>query len=248
MVRPWLACVLAALCAAQVLSPEGAITRGRIGRKQLALVFTGHEYAEGGDVIVDALARRGIKASFFLTGDFLRAPAFRPLVKRLVQDGHYIGPHSDKHLLYCDWATRKTLVSREAFRADLEANAREIAGIGAARGGVRYFLPAYEWCNREIVGWAREMGFETVNFTAGTRSNADYTEDAAPNHVSSATIFKSILDAEAADPNGLDGFLLLLHLGAGPRRTDKLHARFAELLDAIAARGYTFVRIDELLR
>ncbi len=248
MVRPWIACLLAVVGSVQTLSPEGAVTRGRLGRRQLALVFTGHEYAEGGDVILDALARRNVKASFFLTGDFLRTPAFRPLVKRLVHDGHDIGPHSDKHLLYCDWTGRKTLVSRAEFRADLEANVREIERIGGAGDRVRYFLPAYEWCNREIVGWARDMGFETVNFTPGTRSNADYTEDAAANHVSSAVIVKSILDAEAADPHGLDGFLLLLHLGAGPRRTDKLHARFAELLDAIAARGYRFVRLDDLLR
>ena len=63
----------------------------------------------------------------------------------------------------------------------------------------------------------------------------------------SAEIVSSILRAEAADAHGLDGFLLLLHVGAGPRRTDKLHPRFAALLDALAVRGYRFVRVAELL-
>lgn len=247
MVR-WLAFALAGLLGAQSLSPDGAIVRGPVGRKHLALVFTGHEYAEGGEAILDALTRRRAKASFFLTGDFLRNPAFRPLVDRLVREGHYLGPHSDRHLLYCDWTDRKTLVSRDAFRADLDANAREILARGfEAPSTARYFLPAYEWCNREIVSWARDLGFTTVNMTAGTRANADYTEDGAANHVSSRAIVESILRRDASDPAGLDGFLLLMHVGAGPRRTDKLHVRLAELLDTLGTRGYRFVRIDELL-
>jgi len=46
----------------------------------------------------------------------------------------------------------------------------------------------------------------------------------------------------------LNGFILLLHLGAGPGRADKFHARVGELLDDLARRGYEFVRVDELLR
>ncbi|MEI9960681.1 MAG: glycoside hydrolase family 9 protein [Limisphaerales bacterium] len=45
----------------------------------------------------------------------------------------------------------------------------------------------------------------------------------------------------------MNGFILLLHIGSGPERTDKFPARFGELLDALAAKGYQFVRVDELL-
>ena len=81
----------------------------------------------------------------------------------------------------------------------------------------------------------------------GTRSNADYTEDASPNFVSSGAIFESIIRRERQDPDGLSGFLLLLHIGAGPRRTDPFHTRFGALLDDLAGKGYRFVRVDELL-
>jgi peptidoglycan/xylan/chitin deacetylase (PgdA/CDA1 family) len=91
------------------------------------------------------------------------------------------------------------------------------------------------------------MGLLTVNFTPGTRSNADYMEDGDPHFVSSAEIAASILRAEAADPDGLAGFLLLLHVGAGPRRTDKMHDRLPGLLDVLSGRGYRFVRVDALL-
>ncbi len=229
------------------LSSDGAVIRGSLDRKAIALVFTGHEFAEGGDAILAALAAHRARASFFLTGDFLRRPDFAPLVRRIVSAGHYLGPHSDKHLLYCDWTSKSTLVTRDAFRADLDANLREIGRFGRARAEVRYFLPAYEWCNRDVVRWAREMSVTTVNMTPGTRSNADYMEDGDPKFVGSDEIAASIVRAEASDPHGLSGFLLLMHVGAGPRRTDKMHDHLGPLLDTLAAKGYRFVRVDELL-
>jgi endoglucanase len=246
------ACLLVAVAAAAQppaleRSSDGAVVRGRRDVKVLALVFTGHEFGEGGTTILDALAARRARASFFLTGDFLRRPDFEPLVRRIVEDGHYLGPHSDKHLLYCDWtAAKKTLVTREQFETDLERNVAAIERFGVPADRIRYFLPAYEWCNREIVAWAGSLGFETINFTPGTRSNADYMEDADAKFVSSPAIEESILRAEQSQPGGLGGFLLLLHVGAGPRRTDKMHARLGGLLDRLAARGYRFVRIDEI--
>ncbi len=150
------------------------------------------------------------------------------------------------HLLYCEWtADRKTLASKEHFRADLLANLEKIERLGAGRP--RYFLPPYEHYNQEIAQWSSELGMQLVDFTPGTRSNADYTEDRAPNFVPSRAIFDSVLRREREDPHGLNGFLLLLHVGAGPGRTDKFHARFGALLDELAGRGYRFVRVEELL-
>ena len=54
---------------------HGGIVRGSTVARRIALEFAGHEFAEGGSVILDELARRGARASFFLTGDFLRTPA-----------------------------------------------------------------------------------------------------------------------------------------------------------------------------
>jgi peptidoglycan/xylan/chitin deacetylase (PgdA/CDA1 family) len=225
---------------------EGAIVRGPRDSRRLALVFTGHEFGEGGETILDELRKHRAKASFFLTGDFLADPIFQPIVRRIVQDGHYLGPHSDKHLLYCEWDSgKKTLVSKETFVTDLRANFAKIARFGVDRP--RYFLPPYEHFNKDIAAWSTELGVRLVNFTPGTRSNADYTEDGASNFVSSRAIFESIVQRERADPDGLNGFLLLMHIGAGPRRTDRFHARFGELLDHLAGKGYQFVRVDALL-
>ena len=238
---------LAALAsAADQTERAGAIVRGSLRERRLALVFTGHEFAEGGETILDELARHRARATFFLTGDFLDDPRFRPLVRRIVAEGHGLGPHSDKHLLYCDWsAARRTRVSKELFRADLLANLAKIEGLGAGRPS--YFLPPYEHSNEEIARWSAEVGLRLVNFTPGTRSNADYTEDRSKSFVPSRAIFESVLRREREDPHGLNGFLLLLHVGAGPGRTDPFHARFGALLDELAGKGYRFVRLEELL-
>ena len=238
----------AATNAAGCLLADGGIIRGPVGEKRIALVFTGHSFAEGGEIILNALARHDARASFFLTGDFLTNRQFAPLVRRMVAAGNYVGPHSDKHLLYCDQdRPEKTLVTRAAFYADLAENLEKLARCGVNRAEARYFLPPFEQFNGDIVRWSAERGLTVVNFTPGTRANADYTGEADKNFVSSQRIFESIVQREREDPQGLNGFILLLHLGSGPGRTDKFANRFGELLDFLAGRGYAFVRVDELL-
>lgn len=228
---------------------DGGLIRGPTKQKRLALVFTGHEYAEGGATILDELAKHQARASFFFTGGFLTNTNFAPIISRVVAEGHYLGPHSDQHLLYCSWGeSRRTLVSEEEFVNDLLANAARIPSRRPEeRRFNRYFLPAFEHYNREIADWSRRQRWTLLNYTPGTRSNADYTGEADTNFVSSQAIFDSIVKREREDPHGLNGFLLLLHVGSGPGRADKFHTRFGELLDHLAGQGYQFIGVDQLL-
>ncbi len=227
---------------------EGALIRASPGpgRRSLSLVFTGGDFADGGPHIRETLKSRGIKAGFFFTGDFYRRPDNAGLIRGLAEDGHYLGPHSDKHLLYCAWEDRnKLLVTREQFLADLRANEEAMTPFGPPAGRARCFIPPYEWANAAIARWTREAGAVLFNFTPGTGSNADYTTPDMPAYASSAKIFDGIVSREARDPRGLDGFFLLLHVGTHPDRTDKFYFRLGELLDILTSRGYSFIRIDE---
>jgi endoglucanase len=227
---------------------DGAVVRGSRFTRQLALVFTGHEFAEGTEAILEALTLHDAKASFFLTGDFLRNTEFAPLVRRMLAEGHYVGPHSDRHRLYCAWTPdRRTLVTRAEFEADLDGNLRELERFGVTRVQARFFLPAYEHHNRDISDWTHMMGMTLANLSPGTRSAADYTIEKDRNFVSSQAILDSILRCESEDPAGLSGFLLLMHLGAGPERADKMHLRLPELLSRLKEQDYAFERIDRLL-
>ena len=228
---------------------HGGVIRGDIAKKEIALVFTGHEFADGGALVRDVLKKVGIRASFFFTGDFYRNPANSSLIKALRVDGHTLGPHSDKHLLYCSWENRdELLVTKEQFTSDIQRNYEAIGAFGVAKENAPYFIPPYEWYNAAIVGWAKELGLVLFNFTPGTLSNADYTTPDMANYRSSARIHQSILDCENSDPHGLNGFVLLVHIGTHPDRTDKFYRRLDGLLTELEGLGYRFVRIDELIK
>jgi peptidoglycan/xylan/chitin deacetylase (PgdA/CDA1 family) len=230
------------------LCDHGGIVRGDTSARRMSLVFTGGSFADGGAHIREVLRKEKVKASFFFTGDFYRTPEFADLIRGLVTDGHYLGAHSDRHLLYCDWNDRqKTLVTREEFRADLLANYREIERFGIGREKARFFIPPYEWYNRDIAAWCRELGLTLFNFTPGTSSNADYTTPSMPEYKSSREIYDHILAYEKKDPNGLNGFILLIHIGTDPERTDKFYLMLGDLIRDLKGKGYALVRIDELL-
>jgi len=226
----------------------GGIVRGPREEKRLSLIFTGGEYGEGFKDVLDQLAEKNVKGGFFFTGAFLEQDALRPLVQRAVREGHYIGPHSHAHLLYCPWEDRSiTLVHCEEFKDDLEMNLEELAVFGRTKEEMRFWIPPYEWYNDQISAWSREMGMRLFNFTPGTLSHADYTTEDMKNYRSSDVIWKSIFDYESTKEDGLNGWIMLIHVGAGEKRRDKFYARLGALIEELRGRGYDFARIDDLL-
>src|SRR5688500_15609682 len=79
---------------------QGAIVRGDSTQKELAIIFTADEFGEGLPAIITQLKAQNIKGGFFFTGRLYRNPQFHSAVQELQRDGHYLGPHSDNHLLY----------------------------------------------------------------------------------------------------------------------------------------------------
>lgn len=230
---------------------HGGIIRGDSTKKNIALVFSGHEFADGGNLIANTLKKKKTKATFFFTGDFYRNNGFKDLIRQLNYDDHQLGPHSDKHLLYCDWNKRDSLlVSAVDFAYDLHFN---IATMDEFELGSyhpykqKYFLPPYEWYNDSISAWTKEMSLQLINFTPGTLSNADYTTPDEKNYRSSDEIYQSIMTYEQTKPAGLNGFILLLHIGTDPKRTDKFYHRLPQLIKYLKAKGYHFQTVKELL-
>jgi peptidoglycan/xylan/chitin deacetylase (PgdA/CDA1 family) len=229
-----------------VRDAEGAVIRGDLSKPRLSLIFTGDKFGESALPILDALAERKIPGGFFLTGAFLEQKSLRPAVKRMVAAGHYVGPHSAGHLLYADWDDRKkSLVAERQFKDDLRTNLAQLAKAGAPPIENTLFVPPYEWYNAEQVAWSRELGVGLINFTPGSGSNRDYAREGDRVFVPSQKILEDILAYEQNDPHGLNGFLLLLHLGSG--RQDPFHPQLGKLCDELRRRGYEFVRVDELL-
>lgn len=235
--------------AGQLEHDHGGIVRARRDVKELALVFTGHEFADGGGVIAAALRRHNVKAAFFFTGDFYRTPEFSPLVHALKKDGHYLGAHSDKHLLYVSWENRDSLlVNKETFSEDLNTNYAEMRKFGIGKNDALYFIPPFEWYNSTVSEWARESGLQLLTFTPGVLSHADWTYPAlGKQYRSSDTIVHHLLQFEETAAHGLNGFIVLMHVGADPGRTDKLYRRLDMLLATLKKRGYRLERLDRML-
>ncbi len=227
---------------------HGAIIRGDSTKKDIALVFTGDEFGDGDAVITKTLKKEKVKASFFLTGNFYRNPSFREIIQGLKKDGHYLGSHSDKHLLYCDWNNRDSLlVTKKQFINDLTQGYAELKMFGINKSEALYFLPPYEWYNDSITIWTKEFGLQLINYTPGTRSNADYTYPALNNYQSSDAIYKSIINYEGSHRSGLNGFILLVHIGTDPARTDKFYNRLTELIRYLKGKKYSFQTVNQLL-
>ncbi len=227
----------------------GGIERFDTTQKVVFLTFTGGDFGEGTKIIRNSLHREQVPASFFFTGDFYRLKSNRRTIRKLIKDGHYLGAHSDQHLLYVAWENRDSLlISKEVFMSDLLRNYAEMENFGLNRQGSPFFMPPFEWYNDSISKWTNEFGCQLINFTPGTRSNADYTTpDMGSRYVDSATIMQSIFEYEDKSGTGLNGFILLLHVGTDPKRTDKFYHRLPELLYHLDESGYRFLSLKSVL-
>lgn len=227
---------------------DGGIVQTDKTKKQISLVFTGNEYADGAKKIRKALLKNKVKASFFFTGNFLRKRKFKSFVKAFKKDGHFIGAHSDQHLQYCQFENRNSLlVDKALFMGDLKDNYAELAKFDVQKADAPFFIPPYEMYNDSISQWCKEAGVILVNFTPGTRSNADYTiPEMREKYFSSEEIYASIMAVESKET--LNGHILLFHIGTDPRRTDKFYTRISELIAELKNKGYEFTDLRKTIQ
>ena len=222
----------------------GTIVRVNPDKKVVYLCFTADENFNGAEKILQTLKKRKVKGNFFLTGNCLRYKPNQDVVRRIVDEGHYVGGHSDKHVLYCDWgAERPNLMSADSIISDLKANYAELAKFGVNREDARWFLPPYEHYNAFSVGILESMGVRVVNYTPGIGTPADYTTPDMPNYKKAQTLIDGLWKFEKE--KGLDGALLLIHPGIHPDRPDseRLYNRLDEIIRYLKKKGYRFDRL-----
>ncbi len=226
---------------ADVVDSYGAIIRRDPAQKEIYLLFAADEYGEGFPFILKTLAKHKVKASFFLTGKFLENKQFSKIPGQLIKQGHYVGPHSDSHLLYNDWTKRdSTLVDREAFMNDVTNNYKKLYAHGVKASENRFFLPPFEWYNGSVCQWASELGITTIGLTPGVGTNADYTIPSMANYKTSEQLLERLFQFEASHPNGLNGALVLIHPGTHLDREDKFYRSLDEVISKLKSKGYWF--------
>ena len=225
---------------------EGAIVRADRSKKSIHLVFTGSEYGEGGDFIRRILKLNNAKASFFFTGDFYRNPDFAGLVYGLKSDGHYVGAHFDKDTSLISSANSDSvIITKEEFIAGLKANFAEMEKFGIKKDAAKLIFPPHELYNKKISNWCKELGLQLICNTTGMWTESDITVPGMPNYISSDEIYTRIMQFEKNNIDGLNGSILLMHIGTNPERQDKLYRKLIKLITDLKKKGYSFTLIDD---
>jgi peptidoglycan/xylan/chitin deacetylase (PgdA/CDA1 family) len=228
--------------AAEGVPPD--LTRGPTDRPQVLVSFDGGSSDRGAAQILDALASRGIRTTVFLTGEFIRR--YPELVRRIAQDGHEVGNHTDTHPHLTTFAAEGRQVTRpgvdRAFLAgELMRTARLYRDVTGRTMAPLWRAPFGEH-NPQIRRWAAEQGYWHVGWTGGHGGldGLDWISDPrARGYQSADTLLKRLVRRAE------NGGIVLLHLGSD--RSEPVAERIDILLDGLRARRFEFVRASDFL-
>ena len=172
-------------------------------------------------LILDALKKHGVKATFFLVGNYFETQP--DLVKRMVEEGHTVGNHTYSH------PDMSAIAEESAFREELEKNAKLYQDIIGEEMPKLYRPPQGKFCESNLQ-MAKELGYHTVFWSL---AYVDWYENDQPSHDEA---FNKLL------PRVHPGAVVLLH---STSRTN------GEILDELLTKweemGYTFGNLESLL-
>lgn len=216
---------------------DGGIIRTDTTKKHITLIFTAADKRDGEKAIMKTLRREGVRGFFFFTGEFFEK--FPDTVQKLVRAGHYVGSHSYGHLLYMPWGRRDSmLVTKEEFGEDIVKSYAMLREAGID-GSLKLFVPPYEYYNAEVASRAAQYGLHLINYTPGTGTNGDYMTPDMKGYRSSREIYEKVMKIE--EERGLNGYILLVHFGTDPARTDKFYDKYlGKMIRDLKKRGYEF--------
>lgn len=197
-----------------------AVWRGRSGRPEVALTYDDGPDPDSTPALLDLLAARGVRATFFCVGDKVRAAP--ELVRRMRDEGHVLANHSNGHSFWTNlYSTRRMTEEVRAAQGVLE----DVSGRRP-----RFFRPPFGYANHATGGVAAALGLEVVGWDV--RSFDTFIAD--PRRV-----------AERVLARVRPGSVVLLHDGGlSPQRV--LPATEA-ILDGLESRGLRPVGLEELL-
>jgi len=199
-----------------------ALVRGPRGARGVALTFDDGPHPRWTPRILDILARRGVRATFFVVG---RKVDDHPEVLRAIVDaGHAVGLHSYAHdRLF-------SLRGERRVREDLQRGVASLERVLGSRPVL--FRPPIGHTNPTIARVADAMGLVVIGWTLGGR---DGLAAARPEDV-----------ANRVRRDLRDGSIVLLH--DAPERGDREPAAVRALpaiLDAMAAGGLEAVPVAD---
>jgi Predicted xylanase/chitin deacetylase len=230
---------------------------GTIDKKLIALTFDGGSNSSTVNDILDTLKSRNVKATMFVTGDFIRA--FPDAVRRIVAEGHEVGNHTFSHPHLTSWAQDHTNTTLPAISEPYLCNQLRRADslFLSITGGhlAPLWRAPYGEKNRSICLWAQRCGYIHVGWRQGKTwrqglDSNDWTPDEeTPGYHSPEQVVDKILALANGAPDGINGGIVLMHLGSERKDANaQMFKMLGKLIDALNGLGYSFVTISEMLK
>ena len=196
--------------------------------KVVALTFDAGANAAGQPKIMQTLKAKGVKATFFLTGKWVRA--YPNYSKYIPLGGHVVGNHSDTHPYFT-----KLTVAQQQFEIRKAAYYIKAATGKAPGPWFRFPFGARTTSNITVVN---NEGYAAVRWTVDTVG-----WKGTSGGITAAIVKSRVLAALTP------GEIVLMHVGSNPTDKSTLDAdALAGIIDAIRARGYTFTTMERLLK
>lgn len=196
-------------------------------KRVVALTFDCGSANDGVRRILRTLERRGVTATFFVTGQFARR--YPRDIRAIAGAGHRIGNHSDTHVDF-----RRLTASQQVHQ--LRRAQRSIEPLSGASTRPWFRFP-YGGSNAGAVRQVNGQGYAAVGWTVDTLG---WMGTSGGQSVSS--IHRRIL--AGAQP----GEIVMMHVGANPQDGSTLDARaLPGAIRDLSERGYRFVELSQTL-
>lgn len=202
------------------------LTRLPVTGKLIALTFDAGANADGVPAIRRTLHDKGVRATFFLTGNFVRR---YPVRSARIGHEYLVGNHSLSH------ADLTTLSDRGVRRQVREAESLIRSTTG--QDPRRFFRFPYGARTTHAIALLNSLCYVPFRWTVDTLGWKG---------TSSGMTARKVLDRvlAAASP----GAIVLMHVGSNPDDGSTLDARaLPAVIDRLRARGYTFVRLSRVM-
>jgi len=181
------------------------------------------------DGIVDVLAERDVRASFFLQGRWVQA--YAATARRMADGGHLIGSHSFYH-------ARMSTLTEDGIHEDLRVACQVIQAMVGMDPRPWFRLPFGDgWDDPRIQACLEEQGYRHVGWDVAA---FDWEPDRSPRSIEEMVV----AGVRRADANGSSGDAIVL-LHGWP---DQTLAALPGLIDRLRGMGADLVRVDDLDR
>lgn len=199
------------------------VTRLPTTRRVVGLTFDGGAGAQGAATILRVLREAHVPATFFLTGDFVRA---HPDIAVAIADGGYvIGNHTVTH-------PHLTRLTSDAVSHEI-TGAEQLLQTRLGQSPQPWFRFPYGEYDTRTLGLVHHLGYGAIGWTVDTRGWQGRQAGSAEDVVERVRA--------ALRP----GAIVLMHLGANPDDGTTFDAdALPQIIATVRAAGYSFVDVS----